>query len=155
MGLKASDLAGDEPAETTLGNWHVNLLLIDRRKCVLFVNDRTLFNFIAVGVKKPQLRELGALFMMNLSRALLEEEISLDILNGILAEYKYLDYAATNSQSILGSLNDLAFHYKRYIQEAGGVASAPISNITQRLNRMPLKAQFPIDNLRNLYNIHD
>ena len=47
MGLKQSDLCEEEPRFSYLGPWHANLIYIDRRKCVLFVNDNTLFNFIA------------------------------------------------------------------------------------------------------------
>lgn len=46
MGLKPSDLCTEEPRFSYLGSWHANLIQIDRRKCLLFVNERTLFDFI-------------------------------------------------------------------------------------------------------------
>ena len=51
MGLKQSDLCAEEPCFSYLGSWHVNLIHFDRRKCVLFVNDKTLFNFKRVHKK--------------------------------------------------------------------------------------------------------
>ena len=62
MGLKPKELNEQEPTSGILGTWHANLLLINRRKCVLFVNDKTLFNFLIPGVKKEQLRKLDQHF---------------------------------------------------------------------------------------------
>ena len=69
----------------------------------------------------------------------------------ILSEYDELGYANTNSKSVLGSMNDLAFHYKYSIQEAGGVHSPAVPEIIRRLNRMPMSAikeVFPIEALK-------
>ena len=46
MGLKPADLSTDSETDALLGSWHANLIHINRKKCVLFVNDKTLFNFI-------------------------------------------------------------------------------------------------------------
>ncbi len=46
MGLKQSGLCTEEPRFLYLGPWHANLIHIDRRKCILFVNDNTLFNSV-------------------------------------------------------------------------------------------------------------
>ena len=69
-------------------------------------------------------------------------------------EYDEVGFANTNSKSVLGSLNDLAFHYKYSILEAGGVHSPAVPKIIRRLNRMPmgaLKYVFPIEALKALY----
>ena len=60
--------------------------------------------------------------------------------------------------SVLGSMNDLAFHYKFSIQEAGGVHSPAVPEIIRRLNRMPmgaLKYVFPIEALKALYQTEE
>ena len=54
MGLKSSDLCTEEPRFSYLGSWHANLIHIDRRKCVLFVNDKTLFNFTESNIRLPR-----------------------------------------------------------------------------------------------------
>ena len=59
MGLKKTDLLEAEPHFSYLGSWHANLIHIDRRKCVLFVNDKTLFNFIAPDVYRTEIRNLN------------------------------------------------------------------------------------------------
>ena len=62
MGLKPSDLCAEEPRFSYHGPWHANLIHIDQRKCVLFVNDKTLFNFIVPDLSKAQIRDLDKLF---------------------------------------------------------------------------------------------
>lgn len=154
MGLKPSDLCAEEPHFSYLGSWHANLILIDRRKCVLFVNDKTLFNFIVPDLSRAQIRELDKLFKSYLSCVLADAGISEADRARMLSEYDEVGFANTNSKSVLGSMNDLAFHYKYSIMEAGGVHSLAVPGIIRRLNRMPmgaLKYVFPIEALRALY----
>ena len=151
MGLKQSDLCDEEPHFSYLGPWHANLINIDRRKCVLFVNDRTLFNFIAPDVSRVQIRGLNKLFKGYLSCVLADEDIAAADREKILSEYDEVGFANTNSKSVLGSMNDLAFHYKCSILEAGGVHSPAVPEIIRRLNRMPmgsLKYVFSIEALK-------
>jgi len=76
MGLKQSDLCAEEPRFSYLGPWHANLIHIDRRKCVLFINDKTLFNFIVPDVARAQIRELDKLFMSYLSCVLADAGVA-------------------------------------------------------------------------------
>ena len=62
MGLKKSDLIGDAPRFSFLGQWHANLIHINRKKCVLFANDKTLINFIVPDVSRAEIRELDVMF---------------------------------------------------------------------------------------------
>jgi hypothetical protein len=140
MGLKPSDLSCKDPDPVILGRWHANLIYINRRKCILFANDKTLFNFIASDVSRPQIKKLSELFLSYLSCVLSDEGIDDIIKNKILSEYEAVEYAKTKSKSVLGSLNDLAYHYTYHIQEAGGVHSAMVPEIIRKLNRMPMGA---------------
>jgi replication-associated recombination protein RarA len=87
---------------------------------------------------------------------LAEEAIPEEVRQRILAEYKELGFAKSSSKSVLGSSNDIAFHYKYRILEAGGVHSWRVPEIIRELNRMPMKAikhTFPIEELAHLYGI--
>ena len=154
MGIKPNDLQQNEPRFSYLGQWHANLIYIDRRKTLLFVNDRTLFNFIVPGVTRAQIRELPEQFRSMLSCVLAEEAIPDDVRQRILAEYDELGVAKSTDRSVLGSSNDIAFHYKYQILEAGGIHSWRVPGIIRELNRMPLQAikyKFPIQELVRLF----
>jgi len=151
MGLKPSDLCTDEPHFSYLGPWHVNLIYINRCKCLLFANDRTLLNFIVPDVSRENIRELEELFTSYLSCILADEGFEVADREKILSEYDEIGFANTNSKSVLGSMNDLAFHYKYSILESGGVHSPAVPEIIRRLNRMPMSAikeVFPIEALK-------
>ena len=151
IGLKPSDLCTQEPRFSYLGPWHANLIHIDRRKCLLFVNDRTLLNFIVPDVSRATIRELDKLFTGYLSCILADEGFSDADQARILSEYDEVYFANTSSKSVLGSMNDLAFHYKYSIQEAGGVHSPALPGFIRQLNRMPMSAikeVFPIEALK-------
>lgn len=153
MGLKPSDLCTDEQRFSYLGSWHANLIHIDRRKCVLFVNDKTLFNFIVPDLSRAQIRELDQLFKSYLSCVIDDAGFSEADRGRILSAYDEVGFTNTNSKSVLGSMNDLVFHYKYSIQEAGGMDSPAVPEIIRRLNRMPmsaLKYVFPIGALKAL-----
>jgi hypothetical protein len=101
-----------------------------------------------------QIRELDKLFKKYLSCVLADAGMAEANRGKILSEYDDVGFANTNSKSVLGSMNDLAFHYKYSIQEEGGVHSPAVPEIIRRLNRMPmgaLKYVFPIEALRALY----
>lgn len=150
-GLRQSDLCTEEPCFSCLGSWHANLIYINRRKCVLFANDKTLFNFIAPDVPRATIRELDNLFKGYLNFILADEGFAEADRARILSEYDEIEFANTNSKRVLGSMNDLAFHYTHNILEAGGVHSSAVPGIIRQLNRMPMSAikeVFPIEALK-------
>ena len=154
IGLKKGDLVESCPKFSFLGSWHANLLHISRKKCVLFVNDKTLFNFIVAGVSREEIRKIDVLFTQNLSCVLLSEGIPEEVKEKVMHEYREIKYANTSNKSVIGSMNDLAFHYKHHILSEGGVHSAGIPGIIHKLNHMPMGAigyKYSIEALKELY----
>lgn len=155
MGLKTSDLVEVAPYNSLLGSWHANLIDIDRTDCILFVNDQTLFNFIIPDVPKTQIKDLSHLFKGFLQCVLAEEGFPQSIQQAILADYADIDYSNTNSKKVLGSMNDMAFHYQCHIEDCG-IHSYLVPNIIKKINRIPFKSigyKYPIELLNSLYGI--
>ncbi len=50
--------------------WHANLLRIDRRKCLLFTHDTTLFSLFVPGMTKPDFRYFPDVFGQALFKAI-------------------------------------------------------------------------------------
>ena len=153
MSLKAKDLSV-EPPFSFLGQWHANLIYINRRKTLIFVNDRTLFNFIVPDVTRSQIRELPEQFRLMLSCVLAEEAVPDDVRQRILEEYAQIGFAKSSDRSVLGSSNDIAFHYKyRILLEEGATQSSRVPEIIREMNRMQTQAiryAFPIEELARL-----
>ena len=151
IGVTPSKLRNESTSHGLLGQWHANLLHIDRRKCLLFVNDKTLFNFIIPDVSRVQIRDLPTLFPFHLSCVLSDEHIPDPVKAQVLSEYDNLRIGKSSDRSVLGSSNELAFHYKYAILEVGGVHSVMVPAIIRQMNRMPLKMagfHYPIDQLK-------
>jgi hypothetical protein len=154
MGRKPQDLHEGEPAFSVLGPWHANLIYINRRKALLFVNDRTLFNFIVPDVSRSRIRNLPDEFRSMLSCVLAAESAPDDVRGRVLAEYRDIGFAKSSDRSVLGSSNDIAFHYKHRLLESGGIHSSRVPDIIKELNRMPMQSiryAFPIEELAQLY----
>lgn len=153
MGIKDSNLFCGDVVHGVLGPWHANLIYINRQKCVLFVNDTTLFNFIVPDVKRAEIRDLHRLFLGFLHPVLAQEGFSQSQRKVLASEYAEVVYGATSSKSVLGSMNELAFNYKHWIALTNGLHSAEIPEIISKMNHMPmgaLKYAYPIDALRQL-----
>jgi len=135
--------------------WHANLLWIDRKKCVLFTNNQTLYSFLLPSVKmqKPILENFGKMFRLGLFKSLMTEGFAESQVEYMLREHQNIVIAKTNSRNILGSMNDLAFQIKSMIYATGGLANADLSEINRQVNRIPMSAieyKVSIDELKRL-----
>lgn len=139
MGLKGKDLATEQPSES-FPNWHANLIYIERRKCVLFTNDETLLNFLVADRSRAEIRELSDMFRDHLQAMLTREGIDKTEREEIAKAYGEIHFSTSNSRSVLGSMNDLAYNYKLHVLDQGGLQRCDLPGIIRRLNRMPMGA---------------
>ena len=123
-----------------LGAWYGNLLRIDRRKCLLFTNARTLYSFFVGGVTRPALDSPDELFRSELAAALTRERVSSDTMAEVLDEHQGIDFTSTSSRSVLGSMNDFAFMLTTHIRIDGGLAQADLEHLHFWLNETPMSA---------------
>jgi len=150
MGLGGKDLSTFEPDNSGLGPWTANLIFVNRRKCILFVNDKTMFNFLVPDMLRKYIRELDRMFLGWLSCTLAEEGYVNSQREEILNEYQQIGYSNTRSRSVLGSMNELAFMYKFSIQAISGLHDHRFPEIIKEMNRIPMGSlgyQLPIEAL--------
>ncbi len=134
-------LSSSSSGNEGLGNWYANLLHIDRRKCVLFTHESTLYSVFVTGLKKPEFQCLDDVFVQALFKQLRAENFTQGQIEIVLNEYEgKIEYAKTESKSVLGSMNDLAFHIKYEVQRSGSLANLDILSLTKRLNVTPFKS---------------
>jgi hypothetical protein len=136
-----------------LGNWYANLLRIDRRKCLLFTNEKSLYTFLIPKVLKANLKSIEQEFLIHLSYNLQYEGFGLEVINRVMQEYQEIGFAKTVSKSVLGSMNDFAYHYEFQIMREGGIENIRILHLNKKINRTPmgaLKYNFPIETLKKL-----
>lgn len=152
-------LGSKMPAESSsgvLGPWHANLIRIERRKCILFTNDRTLFSFLVPGVKKKD--DFHDLFLMNLNAHLAAEGLRQGEILKALDEYSEIAVAPATNRSVLGSMNDLVNQVESLISRAGGLEKADMLRMNMMLNRVPmgaLKYNYAIEKVYELFGRTD
>jgi len=96
--LKEIDVSLVEPYEIPsnpegLGNWYANLHRIDRRNCIIFTNEKTLYIFLIPKVLKANLKNIEEEFLINLSYNLQSEGFGLEVINRIMQEYQEIGFA--------------------------------------------------------------
>lgn len=136
-GLKASELSEIDGEETGLGSWTVNLFNQDRRKVIVFVNDKTLYSFILFGVRKDHYKKLPEIFCRGLHQLLSVDGFNEREIGYLMSGLDNITYSKTNSKKVLGNMNDLIWLYRFLISEHGGLEQADIGAIIHQLNRMP------------------
>lgn len=110
MGPPTIETSSSESPEG-LGNWYANLLRIDKRKCLLFTNEKTLYTFLIPKVLKANLKNIEQEFLINLSYNLQCEGFRIDVINRVMQEYQEIGFAKTSNRQVLGSMNEFAFQY--------------------------------------------
>jgi len=136
-----------------LGNWYANLLRIDRRKCLLFTNEKSLYTFLIPKVLKANLKNIEEEFLIHLSYNLQHEGFRLEVISRVMQEYQEIGFAKTASKSVLGSMNDLVYHYEFQIFKSGGIDNIRTLQFNEMINRIPmgaLKYGYPIEELKKL-----
>ncbi len=156
--LKELDVSLVEPDKILqptegLGHWYANLLRIERRKCLLFTNEKTLYSFLIPKVLKANLKNIEQEFLINLSYNLQNEGFGLEVINRVMQEYQEIGFAKTVSKRVLGSMNELTFQYEILIEEKEGLENIGILELNKHINRTimgAIKYKYPIEALKKL-----
>ncbi len=138
--VKGSNIYDFLQPDNFIGSWYANLISIDRRKCLLFVNDKTLFTFLIPGIKKSDLKEFKEIFIVNLKLNLSFMGIDQMYIKQICNEDDEFVISKTMSKSVLGSMNDYARLYKFNIEYKDGKLVGNILQINYEMNKIPMGA---------------
>jgi hypothetical protein len=136
-------------------SWHANLLHVDRRKCVLFTHDKTLFSVFVPGLKKPEFAHLDEVFGQRVFKALVWGEFSQSQVERMLDDCREIRFTRSSNRSVMGSMNDMRFHIKWRVEDAGGLENIDLAQFHHELNRIPFKAvdyEYPVELLKKYYS---
>lgn len=150
--LKVEPVQGDG-AGGALSLWHANLIILDRRKCVLFTNDHTRYSFLVPGLKKPDFQALNEVFGQNLFKCLLQDGFTQEQIEKLLDETLEIVYTKTSSRSVLGTMNDITQIIRLTVYDEGGLGNTDIGKLNHYVNHMPSGAigyKFSVEALREL-----
>jgi hypothetical protein len=114
-------------------DWYLNLLWLDRRKCLLITHAGTLFSVLAAGVRKPDLRSVGPYVVDALELELRSEGLPPDTLGRL--DPDAVEFAKTASRSTLGFMNEMGVQIRYEIAAAGSLSNCDVGSLNRHLRR--------------------
>ncbi len=130
LGVRSTTLGELPPSDD---DWYLNLVWIERQKCLLLTHAGTLFSVFRVGVHVADLRPLGNYLVEAIDAELRAEGLPTDTFSAL--EPDSVQLAKTASRSTLGFMTEMAFELGWIIADKRGLRrSDPIELVHQRLN---------------------
>ena len=114
-------------------DWYANLLWLDRRKCLLLTHAATLFSIFEADMRAADLRATHRLVTELIERELRRESLPPATFGDLRSQE--LIVATTADRSVLGCMNDMAFHCEMAISDAGGLAHTDLGEPNHALHR--------------------
>ena len=130
LGVRATSLPALPPDPD---DWYVNLLWMDRRKCLLLVHAATLFPVFVPDVRKSDLAPLDARVTGWIVRELAAEGLRTDALGAI--DQASVSLTTTASRVTLGYMNQTGQMLRYLIARDGGVARCDVVALNRFLRR--------------------
>ena len=128
-----------KPTTSKLGDWYANLVPTCAGDLIVFANERKL---LSVAIPIWESSHLLLLFRLRVGNLLGMIGIQPKAIDDELRHYSQIQFGKTRSRSVLGSMNDFAFHYQVRAKEAEKKVDLSLSNGEYKLSQMPCK---PID----------
>jgi hypothetical protein len=131
--LGGRNLMLSEPTRSD-DDWYLNLLWIERQKCLLLTHAGTLFSVFRAGVRVDNLRPLGNYLVEAIESELRAEGLASDALSEL--DRNDVRIAKTASRRTLGFMNEMASELEWHIAHDGGLHRADINELNHALRRM-------------------
>jgi hypothetical protein len=125
-----------EPARSD-DDWYLNLLWIERQRCLLLTHSGTLFSVFRAGIRVADFRPLGGYVVGAIETELRAEELPA----GTFAQLDHTDVriAKTASRSTLGYMKEMAFELEWSISRDGGLDRLDFDELNHALRRQALQ----------------
>ena len=129
----------DSSTPSPLGDWYGHLFSVQHRKCIIFINEPTLFVCPAFGLVKADYRQIVPFFLESLTCALYYVECPGKETEWILGLHQNLSIGPTVNRSTVASLNNRIANAKATFLWHGGFGHCDIGALTVLLNQTPMK----------------
>lgn len=133
MDPEAAREARSDTSDESPEDWYANLVWIEGRKCVLFTHVGTLFPFIVLDVRRPQIRTLSQTFRSEYERNLMHAGATPHQIAQELFRQEHLRIGKSQNKRVLGSMTDYGLMAKSDVEWFGGLRSVESLTISARL----------------------
>ncbi|MFD3157986.1 plasmid pRiA4b ORF-3 family protein [Haloimpatiens sp. FM7330] len=91
--------------EETLFSWHANLIIVNRRKTVVLVNDSNRYVIVLYGLKAKDLKKIDELILQAIKETFEEECIKSEIIDKFINQSKEIVYTKTKNKTSVARMN--------------------------------------------------
>ncbi len=114
-------------------DWYLNLVWIERQKCLLLTHSGTLFSVFRAGVRVADLRPLGDYLVEAIKTELRADGLPAETFSEL--DPNEVRIAKTASRSTLGFMNEMAFELEWSIAHDGGLDRTDTNDLNHALRR--------------------
>jgi Domain of unknown function (DUF6933) len=150
-----------EQFSSEFGDWNGHLFWIEKRKCLIFMNNKTYYSIFFLDILKKDLEDFPILFNKQLVEQLTNDNIinyeNEAFVNALCEKLTF--YKTNNDRRILGMMNDFIYHFKaNFYGKYEHLSEMDVIYETSIINNIPtgkpreLKKTWtnPIENLKEL-----
>jgi hypothetical protein len=136
--------SGCDWATSFLGDWNAHLFTLDRRKCLVMINNKTYYTVFIPAILKKDLLDFSGLFLSYLLRQLTYDQVIGTGEEALIREQygKAMLARTNNDRKTLGTMNEFIFqfkyHYAGQMMERNNLAA-----VNYLVNDSPTKARGP------------
>lgn len=134
---RTSSVPTENLPPSSLGDWNGHLFTIERRKCLVFVNNKTYYSVFLADILKKDLLNFQDLFSTSLIQQLLHDEvIDLQKVSFVKEALGQLRLAKTNNnKKAIGTMNELIYQFKVSCEwHYGGFSHINLRELNSRMN---------------------
>ncbi len=150
---RRSTVNGQAVASSPFGDWYGHIFTVERRKCIIFINEPTLFVCPALCVTKSDYRQIILFFVGVLARTLRTIGFNEREINWVFAKHKEMAIGRATNRSTLSLLSNRVTDIRTHFAWHLGFEACDIGSVTKLLNETPMKPisyAFPIEQMRRV-----
>jgi len=135
--------------ESFLLDWTATYFWFKDTRVYLFVNNKTLFSFIA---KEIILSTLKLDITAGIIDSLHKENISIENITPVISKINDIIFVKNTNRIILGSINQIVYFYQYNLNISEDIDNVNITEIERKVNRVPFKYLsyiYPVDVMKD------
>jgi hypothetical protein len=114
-------------------DWYLDMLWIDRRKCLLLTHTGTLFSVFRAGIRSTDLRPPGPYLVGAIQTDLRTERLPPDTFGRLHPDN--VRFARTASRSMLGYMNQMTFEIRYQVARHADLRNCDTADLNHQLRR--------------------
>ncbi|PRR78028.1 Plasmid pRiA4b ORF-3-like protein [Clostridium liquoris] len=101
LGIKPSLLVTENP----IYSWHANVIMVNRRKTVVLVNDASRYNIILYGLKAKDFRNIESTILLGIHETFLSDGVNDEVIDKYMEEAGQIVFSKTQNRTLVARLN--------------------------------------------------